>query len=96
MAEIVTNNIHADSIYATDEYVGNLVVNGAARFANPIYAEINGSSDINHVTTGTISNGAYVMFSNGTNLFRVQYSDLIADLSSKVSITFADSEGVGY
>ena len=96
MADITANNITADTLQATDGQLGNLIVNGAARFVQPIYAEINGAKDINAVNTGSISNNSYVMFSNGTNLFRVKYSDLITDLSSKVSVTFADSEGVGY
>ena len=73
-----------------------MVVTGAARFVQPIYADIKGSKDINSVATSTIPATAYVLFSNGTNLFKVSYSDLVADLSTKVSVDIPDSEGVGY
>ena len=73
-----------------------MVVTGAARFVQPIYGEIQGSKDINSVNTTTIPNTAYVLFTNGTNLFKVSYADLISDLSEQVTITFSDSEGVGY
>lgn len=73
-----------------------MVVTGAARFVQPIYADIKGSKDINQVATSTIPATAYVLFSNGTNLFKVSYSDLVADLSTKVSVDIPDSEGVGY
>lgn len=96
MADVTVEKLKADSINSDELYTGNMVVTGAARFVQPIYADIKGSKDINTVNTGSISNSAYVLFSNGTNLFRVSYSDLINDLSTKVSITIADSEGVGY
>ena len=73
-----------------------MVVTGAARFVQPIYGEIQGSKDINSVNTTTIPSTAYVLFTNGTNLFKVSYADLISDLSEQVTITFSDSEGVGY
>ena len=96
MADVTVEKLKADSIQATELNTGNMVVTGAARCVQPIYADIKGSKDINTVNTGSISNSAYVLFSNGTNLFRVSYSDLINDLSTKVSIVITDSEGVGY
>ena len=94
--DTILENVKADSVSTDELNTGNIIVTGAARFLNPIYAEIDGAQDINQVSTGSIANNSYVMFSNGTNLFRVKYSDLIADLSTKVSITITDSEGVGY
>ncbi len=82
--DTVLENVKADSVQTDELTAGNLLVNGAARFLNPIYADLQNSEDINQVSTGTISNNAYVLFSNGTNLFKVKYSDLIADLSTKV------------
>ena len=82
--DTVLENVKADSVQTDELTAGNLLVNGAARFLNPIYADLQNSKDINQVSTGTISNNAYVLFSNGTNLFKVKYSDLIADLSTKV------------
>lgn len=97
MADVTVNNLQADSIQTTDLNAGNVVVSGKARFVQPLYTPgIEGSQDINQVTTGNISDSAYVLFSNGTNLYRVLYSDLIQDLSTKVTIEITDSEGVGY
>lgn len=94
--DTVLDNVKASSVQTDQLTAGDMIVNGAARFLNPVYAELKNSMDINQVSSGSISNNAYVLFSNGTNLFKVKYSDLIADLSTKVSITIADSEGVGY
>lgn len=94
--DTVLDNVKASSVQTDQLTAGDVLVNGAARFLNPIYAELKNSEDINQVSTGSISNNAYVLFTNGTNLFKVRYSDLIADLSTKVSIAIADSGGVGY
>lgn len=94
--DTVLENVIANSVDTDQMTAGDVLVKGAARFLNPIYAELKNSEDINQVSTGSISNNVYVLFTNGTNLFKVRYSDLIADLSTKVSIAIADSGGVGY
>lgn len=96
MSDVTVNNLQADSINTTDLTAGNILVNGTARFTQPIFANIDGAKDINTVNIGAISADSYVMFSGTNGLFRVKYSDLIADLATKVSVEFADSEGVGY
>lgn len=97
MADVTVERIQADSIQTTDLSTGSLIVSGKARFVQPIYTSgIENAQDINQVTTGNISDTSYVLFSNGTNLYRVLYSDLINDLSTKVTIDIPDSEGVGY
>lgn len=92
----IVENLQADSVKTTELNAGNAIFTGKARFVQPIYADIDGAQDINSVQTGSISNSSYVMFSNGTNLFRVLYSDLITDLSSKITIDIPSGEGVGY
>ena len=47
MADVVVNNLSADSVKTDELYSGNMVVTGAARFVQPIYADIQGSKDIN-------------------------------------------------
>ena len=96
MAETIVEKLKADSISTTEMSAGNMIVTGAARFIQPIYADIEGSKDINQVNTTSIPTTAYVLFSNGTNLFKVSYADMVADLSTKVSVDIPDSEGVGY
>ena len=76
---------------------GNVLVTGAARFANGFYGTPNESKNINAVdVSSTLNNNYYIIMSNGTNLIRVSYSDFINDLTGKVSVEFADSEGVAY
>lgn len=92
----IVENLQADQVKTTELTAGNAIFTGKARFVQPIKADIDGAQDINSVQTGSISNSSYVMFSTGTNLFKVSYSDLVADLSTKVSVDIPDSEGVGY
>ena len=76
---------------------GNVLVTGAARFANGFYGIPNESKNINAVdVSSTLNNNYYIIMSNGTSLIRVSYSDFINDLAGKVSVEFADSEGVAY
>ena len=66
--------------------MGNVLVTGAARFAQPILADIENSKNINSVpSASSLLDNYYVMMSNGTNLIRVRYSDLVADLVSRLS-----------
>lgn len=91
------NNIIADSVTTEELNSGNLVVRGAARFVNPIYAKLNDTKNIHDSTTASsVSNSDYVFISSNGNLKKILYSDFITDVSSKVTLTFADSEGVGY
>lgn len=87
MAETTTvDNLRANSINSDEVYAGNMVVTGAARFANGFYGTPANSQDINTVSAQTtLSNDYYVIMSNGTNLIRIKYSDLIADLRSKLN-----------
>ena len=96
MSDITTDKLTANIVQADETSTGNLVVSGKASFLQPIRGSLDGSKNINDVNTGTIANTDYVLFSNGTNLYKVQYSDLITDLSSKVTPEYPDSEGVGY
>lgn len=87
MAETTTvDNLRANSINSDEVYAGNMVVTGAARFANGFYGTPNNSQNINAVSAQTtLSNDYYVIMSNGTNLIRIKYSDLITDLRSKLN-----------
>lgn len=97
MAELIVENIKADSVETTELNTGNMIVKGKARFVQPIYTSgIEGSQDINQVGTGTLQDSHYVMCSNGTNLYRVQYSTFVNDVYDKVIADISDSEGVPY
>ena len=87
IAETTTvDNLWANSINSDEVYAGNMVVTGAARFANGFYGTPANSQNINTVSAQTtLDNNYYVIMSNGTNLIRVKYSDLIADLRSKLN-----------
>ena len=87
IAETTTvDNLRANSINSDEVYAGNMVVTGAARFANGFYGTPANSQNINTVSAQTtLDNNYYVIMSNGTNLIRVKYSDLIADLRSKLN-----------
>lgn len=87
IAESTTvDNLRANSINSDEVYAGNMVVTGAARFANGFYGTPANSQNINTVSAQTtLDNNYYVIMSNGTNLIRVKYSDLIADLRSKLN-----------
>ena len=81
---VVADNIHADHIDVTDLNVGDMMVNGVARFVQPIKANIYGAKDINTVVVGNASMPSYIMFSNGSNLFRVSYDDFIEDIIGRL------------
>lgn len=87
IAETTTvDNLRANSINSDEVYAGNMVVTGAARFASGFYGTPANSQDINAVSAQTtLDNNYYVIMSNGTNLIRVKYSDLIADLRLKLN-----------
>ena len=81
------NNLVADSVQTTELNAGNIMVTGAARFAQPIYAEINGAKDINTVSTATsISDTWTVIVSDGTAIHRISFSDLCAAIADKIGI----------
>ena len=91
------NNVIADNITTEELNSGNLVVRGAARFVNPIYARLNDTKNIHDsTTTSSVSNSDYIFISSNGALKKILYSDLVTDLSTKISITIADSEGVAY
>lgn len=87
MAETIhVDNLSADSINTDEMYAGNIIVTGAARFAQGFYGTPKNSQNINTVSAQTtLSDNYYVLMSNGTSLIRVKYSDLIADLRSKLN-----------
>lgn len=81
----VLENVVADSIQTDELNSGNLIVRGAARFANPIYADIHGAQDINKVTSSTaVADTDYVLVTNGTSLKRVLFTDFVAAVRAKL------------
>ena len=81
----VLENVIADSVETAELNSGDLIVRGAARFVNPIYADIQGSQDINRVTSSTaVADTDYVLVTNGTSLKRVLFTDFVAAVRAKL------------
>ena len=81
----VLENVAADSVQTEELNSGNLIVRGAARFLNPIHADINGSQDINKVSASTaIADTDYVLVTNGTSLKRVLFTDFVTAVKAKL------------
>lgn len=87
MADVVVNNLSADSVKTDELYSGNMVVTGAARFVQPIYADIKGSKDINTVSSSaTIPDTWTVIVSDGTSIHRISFADLCAAIAAKFGL----------
>lgn len=87
MSNINVDNLSANSIQTDELYSGNVVVTGAARFVQPIYANIYGSKNINQVTSSsTIPDSCNVIISDGNSLRRILFSDLVSAIATKLGI----------
>ncbi len=84
---LAVTNIEADSAHITDLSSGNLIVTGAARFVQPIYADINGSKDINQVSSASsIPDSWTVIVSDGTSIHRITFANLCSAIATKLGI----------
>ena len=84
---LAVTNIEADSAHITDLSSGNLIVTGAARFVQPIYADINGSKDINQVSAATsIPDSWTVIVSDGNSIHRITFANLCSAIAAKLGI----------
>ncbi len=88
MVDTTVGNLTADSVQTTELQARNVVVTGAARFAQPIYtAGIQNSEDLNQVTaSASIPDSYYVIISDGSSLKRITFSDLCAAVANKIGI----------
>mgnify|MGYP006988903332 CR=1 FL=1 len=87
MAETIVENLRADSVDTTELYTGNMVVTGAARFANGIYGDINNSVDINTVSSSaSIPDTWTVIVSDGTSIHRISFADLCSAIATKFGL----------
>ena len=97
MATTTVDILQANSVNTDELSAGNMLVSGAARFVQPIYADINGAHSIHDSTaSNSISNSDYIFISSSGSLKKILYSDFVTDISSKISVNISDSEGVGY
>ena len=84
----VVENLQADSVNTTELYAGNMVVTGAARFANGICGDLKNSVDINTVSSSTsIPDTWTVIVSDGTAIHRISFADLCTAIAIKFGLT---------
>ncbi|MBO6255909.1 MAG: hypothetical protein J6O49_20095 [Bacteroidaceae bacterium] len=83
----VVENLQADSVNTTELYAGNMVVTGAARFANGIYGDLKNSVNINTVSSSaTIPDTWTVIVSDGTAVHRISFADLCTAIAAKFGL----------
>lgn len=86
MADVTVEKLKADSINTDELYTGNVLVTGAARFANGIQGDLKNSKDINAVPASTTINDNWtVLISDGTNIKRITFANLCTAIAAKIN-----------
>ena len=101
MADVIINNLSADSIKTDELNTGNMIVSGAARFVQPIYADIKGSKDINQATTASsYTNSDYILITDGSSLRKISVTtfinQIVAAVAEIVDTNNDSAENTGY